>query len=183
MGVLQATKNFTIKDGDKDPFEFLASLVGISTNYDTNTIKEIEKFIKDTFPRGGNPPLATTLLQFGVLFARTLIKNFGATWDTENDSDYLDDINLNIDLGEGKGLKIRPFMRVSKFFSDPEDSMLAMYYMLEFNTNNDMYSKEFKEKFADEDGWISINTPDGLMKFRGIEATPEQLKEFKNTSK
>lgn len=183
MGVLQATKNFSIKDGDKDPFEFLASLASISTNYDTKTIKEIEAFIKATFPRGGNPPLATTILQFGVLFARTLIKNFGATWDTENDSDYLDDINLIIDLGKGSSLKIRPFMRVSKFFDDPEDSMLAMYYMIDFNANNDIHSEEYKERFADEDGWISINTPDGLMKFRGIEPTPEQLKDLKKTIK
>jgi hypothetical protein len=164
----ETSKDIAEKITKADGFEStIIALMGVKATYDKDMLLGIEKYINDSFSEN-HKPMPSTCVMLGILLGETIVRNIkGAKWNTK-EVDTLYDITVGLELDNSPGeVMINPVIRIENFFKDKEDSIVAMYLMAELMSNYDIFSQEFKDKFLNEEGWITM--PDGYrFRFREV---------------
>lgn len=140
----------------------------LSLKYTEKELKLIESKIDEVFPLG-HEPMYATLIPFGFYLGQLMIKKVpGAKWyvppELNEDGDIFDICVEHV--REDQTLRVQPFKRVKKFWSNRNDKMSVLVRMFEFQTEIKL-NNEYWSTRADEDGWITM--PDGYM-FRMFKA-------------
>lgn len=155
MGLLKFIEDFD-KELQTEDLKFILSMQNIDTSLTVKTIESIETSVMRQWGKEPHKPMPTTVLLFGMLFAKSLMNEFPDKLSLGEDSLNMADLIMTGKSADGMVMQIRPFVRVAKFFKERDDSLIAFYHMLKFSFENNIHSPEFIKEHADEDGWITL---------------------------
>ena len=116
--------------------------------------------------------MPTTYVPFGIYLGLTIIENVpGATWDFEEEVEYLTDLKITIKQDEEKRFEVYPFRRIIKFWQDRTDGIQAFFQIIQMNAMaGDIVAD------APDGEWIKL--PNGTM-FRVQKMTKEEFESGK----
>lgn len=105
--------------------------LGIKPDYTPSSLDKVEKVIDSMFPEG-HKPMESTLIPFGFYLGEVIVQNIpGAHWDIQETTKYLNEIAVVVpQAGDDNHIKIMPFVRISKFWSDRTDGLSVFYRMI-----------------------------------------------------
>ncbi len=164
---METAKDIANKIVSSDMIKVIEPAMGIRVTYDKNMLLDIERYICTQFNEN-HKPLPTTCIMFGILLGETIIRNVpDVKWDDTKEIKSLYDLTLVARTKSDVDVVINPVVRIENFFKDKEDSIVAMYVLADLMSNYDIMSQEFKDKFMNDDGWVT--TPDGYtFRFRPV---------------
>lgn len=156
---METAKEIADKLISSDMLATMSIAMGINPTYDKQMLLDIERYISTQF-NPNHKPLPTTCVMFGILLGETIIRNVeGFKWDDSNVVKYMfDDLKLIGETTKSEGsIIINPVVRIDKFFNDKEDSIVALFLLADLMSNYDIHSTEFKNKFLNDEGWITMS--------------------------
>ncbi len=141
---------------------FLETSQDTVLNFNEKTLIKIEEKINEMYPTG-HVPLVTTLIPFGWFFGECIKAVFPKSkWACEDEDAGLFDMSIKLKSSKKdkiNGFEAFPFQRIDKFWKNRENQMSTFIRTIEFSNEIQM-KKEYWEKRADKEGWITFANGD-----------------------
>lgn len=138
----------------------------LDTDFTPEGLVQIEAMLNFVYPPDGGP-MPNSMFLFGFYLGEVIVRNIdGARWVTNEPTESLSRLVVEVPMRDGFGSRFSPFMRIQKFWRDRTDGLAVAYQML--STLVDLGPENMKKLSSDPDGegWRSLGKH---MRFRMTE--------------